>query len=216
MLTKREILDRHTEVTAMIKFFCGNNGQRYSFIMSHNLTMEEFISNVWFRILSTIGDDAELPNKLSTIVITACRWELSAMINRPKQDLLDYPDRRAEFVASSVADYVDDSTEQYESLCDLLWRLRRSVPDRLYRILWRFGGLDGCEHTLASIGKIEGITRERVRQLVVTVAERLNPPPGKTYQKIREAAWRERLGKSEAGRILLAEFDQHCPLGDTV
>jgi len=216
MLKKREILDRHTEVTAMIRFFCGKNGQRYSFIMSRNLTMEEFISNVWFRILSTIGDDAELPNKLSTIVITACRWELGAMAHRKKQDLLDYPDRREEFVAGSVADYVDDSTEQYESLCDLLWRLRRSVPDRLYRIMWRLAGLDGCEHTLASIGKIEGITRERVRQLVCTVADKLNPPPGKVCQKIREAAWRERLGKTETGRILLAEFDHHCPIGDTV
>lgn len=216
MLTKREILDRHAEVSSMIKFFCGRNGQRYSFIKIHNMTMEEFSSNVWFRILSTIDDDAELPNTLSTIVSTACRWELSGMAHRAKHDLLDYPDRRDTFVASSVADYVDDDPSQHESLCDLLWRLRRSVPERLYRILWLMGGLDGRPHTLASVGKIEGITRERVRQIMLTAADRLNPPAGKVCQKIRETRWRDRLAKSEAGRILLAEFDQHCPLGDTV
>ena len=216
MLTRDEILSRHEEVSHLINWHVGRNGLRYSFVMSSLGCMDEFRSNVWYRILTTVKDDVPLEVTLSVLVVKAITWELSAIANRKRQDLLDYDDRREVFIESFVLSPMDDSSEANESLTDLMWRLRRAVPGRVYCMLWRLAGLDGKEHSMSSIGKEDGLSRERVRQLVATVAAKLEPDGNREHQKIREAAWRSNLEKSVAGRILLAEFDEHCPIPDMV
>ena len=85
------------------------------------------------------------------------------------------------------------------------------MPARPCRSLWLDGGMAGGDHTLASIGDLEGVTRERVRQLMERAGDKMQPQ-NKSEAKIREAAWRARLQRSASGQILLEEFDAHCPL----
>ena len=212
MLKKSDILSRHEEVTKVIDWYIRSSSARYRLVMTKLAGVDEFHSNVWLRMLSTITDDAEISAGLSVVVVRACCWELHGLANRPPQDLLDYPDRRCEFQKSTVAAAYDDSFDVHESLTDLMFRLRRVAPDRVYGILCRVAGLDGKTHTLDAIGAEFGITKQRVQQLVSRMAERLDTAGNKQQQKIKETAWRERLGKSASGRILLQEFDKDRPV----
>jgi hypothetical protein len=190
--------------------------RREDYVLSLYEDMDDCFGDVYTRLLTTVSEDG-ISSTLSNTVTAAITWQLSFVAGNKwhkLQDILDYPDRRLD-VLDSLSYSEREDREQFESLLDLLYRLRRAVPARTYRILWLYGGMEGVDHTLASIGKLEGVTRERVRQLMERAADKLQPQ-NKSEAKIREAAWRARLERSAAGRILLEEFDAHCPLVDVV
>lgn len=212
MTTRDDIIERHVEVRRIFDWWMARSQRREDYVLSHYDDMDDCFSDVYARLLATVSKDG-VASKLSTTVTAAITWQLASIQGykwHVPQDLLDYPERRADVLADLSYSEHEDSL-QFESLLDLLYRLKRAVPTRTYRILWLYGGMTGVDHTLESIGKLEGVTRERVRQLMERAADKLNPQ-NKSEAKIREAAWRARLGKSAAGRILLEEFDTHCPL----
>lgn len=216
MVTKEDIIARHEEIRKIFDWWMARSQRREDFVLEHYEDMDDCFGDVYARMLTTIPADG-LNNSLSTVVTASITWQLSAVAGnkwlRP-QDLLDYPDRRLD-VLDDLSYSEHEDRVQFESLLDLLHRLRKCVHARTYRILWLYAGLDGVPHTLASIGRLEGVTRERVRQLMERAGDKMQPQ-NKSEAKIREAAWRERLGKSAAGRILLEEFDTHCPLPASV
>ena len=217
MITKEDIIARHEEVRKLFDWWVYRSPRRNEFIQEHYASADECFSDVYLRMLVTLNANPSQHGTLSCVVTRAITWQLAEVAgksDRTPQDLLDYPDRRLD-VLDDLAYSEHEDRVQFESLLDLLHRLRKCVHARTYRILWLYAGLDGVSHTLASIGKLEGVTRERVRQLMERAAEKLEPQ-NKVEAKIRETAWRERLGKSAAGRILLEEFDTHCPLPASV
>lgn len=212
MITKEDIIERHEEVRKIFDWWMARSQRREDFVLEHYEDNDDFFGDVYARLLTTVPADG-LNNSLSTVVTASITWQLSAVAGnkwlRP-QDLLDYPDRRLD-VLDDLSYSEHEDRVQFESLLDLLHRLRKCVHARTYRILWLYGGMTGVDHTLASIGKLEGVTRERVRQLMERAAEKLEPQ-NKSEARIRETAWRARLQRSAAGQILLQEFDAHCPL----
>ena len=212
MITKEDIIARHEEVRKIFDWWMARSQRREDFVLEHYEDMDDCFGDVYTRLLTTIPADG-LNNSLSTVVTASITWQLSAVAGnawRRRQDIMDYPDRR-EDVVDSLSYSEREDREQFESLLDLLYRLKRAVPARTYRILWLYGGMDGTVHTLNTIGKLEGVTRERVRQLMERAGDKMQPQ-NKSEAKIREAAWRARLQRSAAGQILLEEFDAHCPL----
>lgn len=212
MITKEDIIARHEEIRKIFDWWMARSQRREDFVLEHYEDMDDCFGEVYARLLTTIPADG-LNNSLSTVVTASITWQLSAVAGnawRRHQDIMDYPDRREDVIEDlSYSDREDQ--EQYESLLDLLYRLKRAVPARTYRILWLYGGMDGTVHTLNTIGKLEGVTRERVRQLIERSGDKMQPQ-NKSEAKIREAAWLARLQRSAAGQILLQEFDAHCPL----
>jgi len=73
------------------------------------------------------------------------------------------------------------SPEKYASLVVLKEQLKRAIQDLSPKerkiISLRYGLEDGIEHTLEEIGKIFGITRERVRQIETMALEKLKHHP---------------------------------------
>ncbi len=212
MVTKEDIIARHEEIRKIFDWWMARSQRREDFVLEHYEDMDDCFGDVYARMLTTIPADG-LNNSLSTVVTASITWQLSSVVGnkwRVLQDIMDYPDRR-EDVVDTLSYSEREDQEQYESLLDLLYRIKRAVPARTYRILWLYGGMTGVDHTLASIGKLEGVTRERVRQLMERAGDKMQPQ-NKSEAKIREAAWRARLQRSAAGQILLEEFDAHCPL----
>ena len=212
MITKEDIIARHEEVRKIFDWWMARSQRREDFVLEHYEDMDDCFGEVYARLLTTIPADG-LNNSLSTVVTASITWQLSAVAGnawRRRQDIMDYPDRREDVVGSLSYSEREDQ-EQFESLLDLLYRIKRAVPARTYRILWLYGGMTGVDHTLASIGKLEGVTRERVRQLIERAGDKMQPQ-NKSEAKIREAAWRARMQRSASGQILLEEFDAHCPL----
>lgn len=212
MITKEDIIERHEEVSKIFDWWVLRSPRRKDFILEHYSSIEEFFSDVYIRLLTTVSKDG-VNVSLTTAVTASITWQLSHAGGNKwhvPQDILDYPDRRID-VLDDLSYSEREDREQFESLLDLLYRLRRACHARTYRILWLYAGLDGVKHTLASIGRLEGVTRERVRQLMERAADKMEPQT-KAEQKIQETARRARLQRTEAGRILLEEFDKHCPL----
>lgn len=213
MITREDIIARHVEVRRIFDWWVLRSPRRKEFILEHYACMDEFFSDLYMRLLATLGAHPAEHGTLSSVVTRATTWQMAAVARnggRAPQDILDYPERRSDVLDELSYSEREDS-EQYESLLDLLYRIKRAVPARTYRILWLYGGMTGLDHTLASIGKLEGVTRERVRQLMERAGDKMQPQ-NKSEAKIREAAWRARLQRSAAGQILLEEFDAHCPL----
>ena len=212
MVTKEDIIARHEEIRKIFDWWMARSQRREDFVLEHYEDMDDCFGEVYARLLTTIPADG-LNNSLSTVVTASITWQLSAVAGnawRRLQDIMDYPDRR-EDVVDQLSYSEREDQDQFESLLDLLYRIKRAVPARTYRILWLYGGMAGVDHTLASIGKLEGVTRERVRQLMERAGDKMQPQ-NKSEAKIREAAWRARLQRSASGQILLEEFDAHCPL----
>ena len=100
---------------------------------------------------------------------------------------LDQPINREEDSDSTLADFIGDQTADIGAETDA-GELRRHMHKFLMRlgererkvVCYRWGvSLDGCgikvdsEHTLAEIGKMLGVTRERIRQIQVKAEKRL-------------------------------------------
>lgn len=76
-----------------------------------------------------------------------------------------------------LPDLTDVSPEKHASLAILKEQLKKAIQDLSVKerkiISLRYGLEDGIEHTLEEIGKIFGITRERVRQIEIRALEKL-------------------------------------------
>jgi hypothetical protein len=174
VITKEDIITRHEEVRKLFDWWVYRSPRRSEFIQEHYASAEECFSDVYLRMLVTLNANPSQHGTLSCVVTRAITWQLAEVAgksDRRHQDLLDYPDRRLD-VLEDLSYSEREDREQFESLLDLLYRLRRAVPAMTYRILWLYGGMEGVDHTLASIGKLEGVTRERVRQLMERAADK--------------------------------------------
>lgn len=80
-----------------------------------------------------------------------------------------------------IPDLTTDSPDKSAAISVLKEQLKKAIldlnPKERRVILLRYGLEDGVEHTLEEIGKIFGITRERVRQIEIRALEKLKNHP---------------------------------------
>lgn len=92
---------------------------------------------------------------------------------------------------SVLGDFIEDSVNSYadtEKCCDSaiikekMDEALNSLPEREQEVLrLRFGFKDGISHTLDEIGKMFGVTRERIRQIEEQALKKLNRPNRARY-----------------------------------
>ena len=86
--------------------------------------------------------------------------------------------------SGSLCDFIEDSSQLSpekkiisSSLKDALFEAFSDLSDREARVLnLRFGLEDGIPKTLEEVGRVFGVTRERIRQIEAKALERLKQP----------------------------------------
>ena len=232
MVNRESFTDDIQQVERLIKWWVSQSKRRYHCVRKAG-TVEDFINDVWAKLLNDFRDGKEIDCKISTVVCQSCAWELASYRRIsdgerrvPKLNFLrkirdaekvrshhrienERNDQHIEFVNSREMDEAIAA-----SLRSLTWR--EAVIVRA-----QFGLLGDPEMTLKQIGRPLKITRERVRQIGIkglkklqhhTRAFKLLPfAPDhidgipKAQQPIPENVCK-RLAKTEYGQILLDEI----------
>ena len=77
MITRQSFTADPTSVIRIIKWWVAKSASRYHRVRRDG-TIEDFINDVWVRLLLTFPPNKELDCMLSTAVVHCCHWELAA------------------------------------------------------------------------------------------------------------------------------------------
>lgn len=159
--------------------------------MGHPLRLPPKVANMVFRVGQSVQRQAETLRRRPTMM------EIAQDLNVQQRDLERILELSSPGISLSqpidsegdisVEDTISDDSVQPESeamhslLYEVLYRAISELDERERTILeYRFGLKDGKPRTLKEIGKLVGLSRERVRQIEVKALEKL-----RQHSKIR-------------------------------
>jgi RNA polymerase sigma factor (sigma-70 family) len=230
MVTIKTLTSDIKQVERLIKWWISQSKQRYHRVRKAG-TVEDFVNDVWARLLRDLRDGKEIDCNLSTVVCQACAWELGSYRRiadgerrAPKLELLRklrYAEKLQSHHRIGSDKYLLDEQEN-KALAFAIAALLRSLTWREAVIVRaQFGLLGDPEMTLEQIARPLKITRERVRQIGMKGVKKLqhhtraykllpfapNHIDGipKAQQPLPENVIK-RLKRTECGKILLDEL----------
>jgi len=232
MVTRESFTDDVPQVERLIKWWVSQSKYRYHCVRKAG-TVEDFINDVWAKLLNDFRDGKEIDCKISTAVCQSCAWELTSYrrISDGERRIPKLSFLRKIRYAEKVRSHHRIENERNEQHIEFVNSRERdeAIAAALRSLMWReavivraqFGLLGDPEMTLEQIGKPLKITRERVRQIGIkglkklqhhTRAFKLLPFAPDHIDGIPKAAQPfpenvvKRLEKTECGQILLNEL----------
>ena len=186
MVNLKVIIDRYDEVVHMIKWWYSDCKYRYHMVRRRG-THEDFINDVWVKILSAFKDDYSTECTLSTVVINHCRWELARQqgtkaSERKMNDVLTMAVPIKHYHKIIVDNPVEDNDDQIQ-LRRLVNEILISIPVREAAVIRANYGLFGDDQLrLVRIAKILKVSKTRVQQLLIRGILRLKSMDREHYE----------------------------------
>ena len=232
MVTLKTFTDDIRQVERLIKWWVSQSKHRYHCVRKAG-TVEDFVNDVWAKLLHDFRDGKEIDCKLSTIVCQSCAWELVSYRRIsdgerrvPKLNFL----RKLRY-AEKVKSYHRIENKRNDQQIEFVnsKELDEAIASLLRSLTWqeavivraRFGLLGDQEMSLEQIGRPLKISRERVRQIEMKGVKKLQhhsraykllpfAPDNidgipKAHRPLSENQVK-RLQKTECGQILLEEL----------
>jgi len=181
MITREDIIKRSEEVTRISTWWLTEAKWRMSWSFTCG-GIEDVVNETWVRLLNqNLNVDAEL----STVVVTATRWTLSALTRRTKQSDFNYQLwRHAErcYPPVTIEGEADESVNKTE-LSEAVERVLKSLTYREREVLKLRLGIGSDSHTLEEAASVFGVSRERIRQIESKAVEKLQHHTRADYLK---------------------------------
>ena len=166
MITQEVIRERHSEVTLLSTCWLVDTPLRKRRCMRVG-GVNGVVAETWCRLLEQKHMEVECA--LSTVVVNAARWSLSAMEGRTKQAVFEIKLSQCYEQLEDARISVDDNNWdvlEYVLLKEAISRVLKTLTFRERKIVkLRFGLGDEPPHTLASTGRLFNVSRERIRRV---------------------------------------------------
>lgn len=175
MITRETIEARHDEVTTLVKWWVLQEKYRYHKIRRRGWSLDDFVNDVWVRLLEQFRDAFSLDCLLSTVVVNMCWWQLAKHYRNQTtfefrmlincEELTD-----SHVYTDTLARDRDDAKAFDVALASAISQLTRRECMVLRARYGLFG--DDCR-TLEETAKPLKLSRERVRQIESNALKKL-------------------------------------------
>jgi len=166
-ITLQDVRRRYREVNVIIKWYVTRKDWRYSVIM-RSCSMDEFISQVWIIMLSSLKPNVVYRNALSTIVCNTCKWQLlrlnKTLKEKPKLKLVTTGR------AVSPCPLIDADEDLFIQRREWWANLRKILSKRQYYVAYHSSGISGQEMPMRLIAEKMKITHQRAYQILESIA----------------------------------------------
>jgi len=171
MVSRKDLLDRASEVTELAKWWATRRNWRYHQIRKLG-SMEDFTNDVWVGLLKNFSDpDKNVEVSFSTVVVKHCEWQLCSSARMGTIASRSFREKLRQAESVQADNIVTDDSEIIAQCDDKA--LKQSIAKLMLSLTWReaavirarFGLFGDDSLTLEAIGKILNVSRERVRSI---------------------------------------------------